>query len=92
MDSNILAVNDSITQEYFLMILAHGNRLCYYQASAALYSLIVMAKTAKINPFFYLKAVFTELPKATTIEDVESLLPWIWKPESEKSIPKPLLN
>ena len=51
------------------------------QASAALYSLIVMAKSSGINPFHYLKSVFTELPKAQSIEDVESLLPWIWKPE-----------
>lgn len=49
------------------------------EASAALYSLIVMARSAGINPFAYLKAVFTELPKAKTTEDIEALLPWIWK-------------
>ena len=50
------------------------------EASAALYSLIVMARSADLNPFLYLKAVFTDLPKAKTAEDVEALLPWIWKP------------
>lgn len=50
------------------------------EASAALYSLVVMARANGLNPFLYLKAVFTELPKAKTAEDVEALLPWIWKP------------
>lgn len=50
------------------------------EASAALYSLIVMARGAGLNPFDYLKAVFTDLPKASSIEQVEALLPWAWKP------------
>jgi transposase len=50
------------------------------EASAALYSLIVMARANKLNPFLYLKAVFTELPKAETADDVAALLPWVWKP------------
>jgi len=53
------------------------------KANAALYSLIVMARSAGLNPFLYLKAVFTELPKAKTIEDVEALLPWIWQPAAK---------
>ena len=53
------------------------------EASAALYSLIVMARSAGLNPFAYLKAVFTVLPKAKTAEDVEALLPWIWKPAAK---------
>lgn len=53
------------------------------EASAALYSLIVMARANKLNPFLYLKAVFTELPKAKTAEDVAALLPWIWKSAAE---------
>ena len=53
------------------------------EASAALYSLIVMARSAGLNPFVYLKAVFTELPKAKTAGDVEALLPWIWKPATK---------
>jgi transposase len=53
------------------------------EASATLYSLIVMARANKLNPFLYLKAVFTELPKAKTAEDVEALLPWIWKPAAK---------
>ena len=46
------------------------------EASAALYSLIAMAKAAKKNPFDYLNTIFSLLPKAKTIEDLEKLLPW----------------
>lgn len=49
------------------------------EASAALYSLIVTAKANGLNTFEYLKAVFTELPKAKCVEDIEALLPWQWK-------------
>ena len=50
------------------------------EASAALYSLVVMARLNDLNPFDYLKAVLTDLPKAKAISDYEALLPWIWKP------------
>jgi transposase len=46
------------------------------QASAYLYSLIMTAKANDLDPFHYLRHVFTELPKATTLEDIEQLLPW----------------
>ncbi len=44
-------------------------------ASANLYSLIETAKANGIEPYAYLKMLFTELPKAGTVEDVEALLP-----------------
>ncbi|MCP4981703.1 MAG: IS66 family transposase [Gammaproteobacteria bacterium] len=44
-------------------------------AGANLYSLIETAKANGIEPYAYLKSVFTELPNATTVEDVEALLP-----------------
>ena len=53
------------------------------EASAALYSLVVMARANSLNPFLYLKAVFTDLPKAKTADDVAALLPWIWKPAAK---------
>jgi hypothetical protein len=31
--------------------------------------------TAKANPYAYLKCLFTELPKATTCDEVDALLP-----------------
>ena len=45
-------------------------------ASANLYSLIETAKANHIEPYAYLRHVFTELPKATRLADVEALLPW----------------
>ena len=44
-------------------------------ASANLYSLIETAKANKIEPYGYLRKVFTELPQATTVEQIEALLP-----------------
>jgi len=45
-------------------------------SSANLYSLIETAKANGLEPYAYLKRVFTELPNATTLEQIESLLPW----------------
>jgi transposase len=45
-------------------------------ASARLYSLIETAKANGLEPYAYLKLVFTELLKATTLVQVEALLPW----------------
>ena len=46
------------------------------KASANLYSLIETAKANRLEPYAYLKQVFTQLPNAQTIEDVDQLLPW----------------
>ncbi len=45
-------------------------------ASANLYSLVETAKANKLNPYEYLREVFTRLPNATCVEDVEQCLPW----------------
>jgi len=45
-------------------------------ASASLYSLIETAKANHLNPFRYLHKIFQELPKATTLEQIEALLPY----------------
>ena len=45
-------------------------------ASARLYSLVESAKANGLNVYDYLKRVFTALPQATTLADVEALLPW----------------
>lgn len=50
-------------------------------ASARLYSLIETAKANGLDPYFYLRFVFTELPKARTLEDIERLLPWHCTPQ-----------
>ncbi|MBF0127116.1 MAG: IS66 family transposase [Magnetococcales bacterium] len=46
------------------------------KASANLYSIIETAKANDLEPFAYLRHIFTELPTATTLEDFEKLLPW----------------
>ena len=45
------------------------------RASANLYSLIETAKANGQEPYAYLRQVFTELPKADTVEAIEALLP-----------------
>jgi transposase len=45
-------------------------------ASARLYSLIETAKACNLEPYAYLSHLFAELPKATTAEHFEALLPW----------------
>ena len=45
------------------------------RASANLYSLIETAKANALEPFAYLRHLFTELPKAETVEAIEALLP-----------------
>ena len=45
------------------------------KASASLYSLIECAKINGLEPYAYLRHVFTELPKAGTVEAIEALLP-----------------
>ncbi len=45
------------------------------KASANLYSLIETAKANGLEPYAYLRRVFTELPQAETVEAIEALLP-----------------
>ena len=45
------------------------------KGSANLYSLIETAKANGLEPYVYLRHLFTELPKAQTVEAIEALLP-----------------
>lgn len=45
------------------------------QASANLYSLMETAKANDLNPYAFLKYLFTELPNAEDVEAFERLLP-----------------
>jgi transposase len=51
------------------------------QASANLYSLVETAKANGLEPYAYLRHVFTELPKARSVEELEALLPTRLDPE-----------
>ena len=46
------------------------------KASANLYSLIGSAKASGLEPYQYLRQVFTALPQAESVEDIENFLPW----------------
>jgi transposase len=46
------------------------------QSSANLYSLIETAKANGLEPYAYLRHLFTELPKTQTLEEIEALLPF----------------
>jgi len=45
------------------------------KASANLYSLIETAKACGLEPYAYLRYLYTHLPGATSVEDIEALLP-----------------
>lgn len=45
-------------------------------ASACWYSIIETAKAAGLEPYHYLRHLFTELPQAKTDDDIERLMPW----------------
>lgn len=51
-------------------------------ASANLYSLIETAKANGLEPYAYLRQVYTLLPRAETVGDIEALLPWILRQET----------
>jgi transposase len=45
------------------------------KASANLYSLIETAKANGLEPYAYLRYIYTQLPSAQAVEDIEALLP-----------------
>ncbi len=45
------------------------------KASANLYSLIETAKANGLEPYAYLRVLFAKLPQATTVDEIEALLP-----------------
>lgn len=54
------------------------------KASANLYSLIETAKANGLEPYAYLRYLFTALPRATTVEAIEVLLPGTINPDQMK--------
>jgi hypothetical protein len=49
------------------------------QASANLFSLVMTARANGLEPFKYLSHPFENLPRATTVDAIEALLPWNMK-------------
>ncbi len=54
------------------------------QASANLYSLVMTCRANEIEPYAYLNSLFEQLPAASTVGQVEALLPWNLKPVLEE--------
>jgi transposase len=54
------------------------------QASANLYSLVMTCRANEVEPYAYLNYLFEHLPAASTVEQVEALLPWNVKPLLEE--------
>jgi transposase len=46
------------------------------QASANLYSLVMTCRANEVEPYAYLNYLFEHLPAASTVEQLEALLPW----------------
>ncbi|MGH8612695.1 MAG: IS66 family transposase, partial [Gammaproteobacteria bacterium] len=60
------------------------------RASANLYSLVGSCRANGIEPHAYFDYLYTHLPEATTLEQLEALLPWNVKPLLKRSLtPKP---
>jgi transposase len=49
------------------------------QASANLYSLVMTCRANEVEPYAYLNYLFEHLPAASTLEQIEALLPWNFK-------------
>ena len=56
------------------------------EASARLYGLIETAKANGCETYAYLRRVFTDLPKATTLAEIDALLPWNVRPPTTQSV------
>jgi transposase len=54
------------------------------RASANLLSLVLTCRANGVQPFHYLQYLFELLPTATTVDEVEALLPWSVKPILEE--------
>ena len=46
------------------------------KASAHLYSLVQTARANELEPYAYLRRLFSELPSAQSVADIEALLPF----------------
>jgi len=52
------------------------------EASALLYSIIETARANGLEPYAYLRYIFSRLPHAEKLEDYEAMLPWNLTPET----------
>jgi transposase len=60
------------------------------QASANLFSLVMTCRINDVEPYAYLNYLFEHLPAATTVEQIETLLPWHLKARLDEQKKKSL--
>jgi hypothetical protein len=53
-----------------------SDTVCGAKASASLYSLVRTGRANDLEPYAYLRRLFTDLPAAQSVADFEALLPW----------------
>ncbi len=53
-----------------------GQKNWLFSARATLYSLIEAAKANQLEPYQGLRHIFSEIPKATSPNQIEAMLPW----------------
>ena len=53
-----------------------SNSVSGMEASVNLFTLIETAKESNLDPYAYLKFIFTKLPTCQSVEDYEALLPF----------------
>jgi transposase len=80
-DGRVPLSNNRTEQAIKKVVIGRKNFLFAYspagaRALANLYALVETAKANGVEPWRYLKRVFTTLPLATTVAQVEALLPW----------------
>lgn len=46
------------------------------KANANLYSLVMTCRANDINPYYYFRLLFIELPKRSLADDMSDLMPW----------------
>jgi transposase len=63
------------------------------QASANLYSLVMTCRANDVEPYAYLNYLFEHLPAASSVEQIEALLPWNLKAmlDEQKKSPEAVL-
>lgn len=80
-DGRVPLSNNHTEQAIKQVVIGRKNFLFAYspagaRALANLYALVETAKANAREPWAYLKQVLTELPRASTVEQIEALLPW----------------
>ena len=82
LDDGRLEIDNNLTENAIRPFVVGRKNFLFSQsvrgvtASASLYSLIETAKANGLEPYAYLREVFTRLPAAATVDDIEALLPF----------------